>query len=160
MEVVLLLGYILKNSDPNGLDICFTQSTGKVNSRKSTDLSTAVAQAPFQGTSDMQTRLTQIFQEHTAKFGTKASPPKSWFHWNSRPPEAQRPLSFYILTDGIWQPKSEVRTVILDVVDKMRAHNLPRQHVGIQFIRFGDDLRAIAELGHLDHGLGLKKFDM
>ena len=160
MEVVSLLGYILKDSDPNGLDICFTQSTEKVNSRKSTRMSTAVAYAPFHGISDMRTRLTQIFQEHTAKFGTFTTPPKTFLSWSSRSPEAQRPLSFYILTDGLWQPKSEVETVIEDVVERMKAHKLPKLHVGIQFIRFGDNPQAIADLAHLDHGLGLKDINM
>ncbi|KAL8792769.1 MAG: hypothetical protein Q9195_004656 [Heterodermia aff. obscurata] len=46
------------------------------------------------------------------------------------------------------------------MVEKMRAHKLPKQHVGIQFIRFGDYPQAIADLKHLDYGLGLKDIAM
>ena len=160
IEVVSLLGYILKGSDPNGLDVYFTQSTQIIHSSRSTDLSTAVSRAPFRGMSDMRTRLSQILQEHIAKFGTTIAPSKHWYSWKSRPPEAQRPLSFYVLTDGIWQPRSEVGPVIKALVESMRVHKLPKEHVGIQFIRFGDDSEAIARLDHLDHGLGLKDSDM
>lgn len=159
-KVVSLLGYILKDSDPDGLDIYFTQSTGKVNSRKSTELSTAVSQARFQGVSDMRTRLSQILQVHIDKFGTTTTPSKSWYRRRSRTPEAQRPLSFYVLTDGIWQPKSEVGPVITNLVKRMGEHKLLKEHVSVQFIRFGDDPQATERLNTLDHGLGLKDIDM
>ncbi len=37
----------------------------------------------------------------------------------------------------------------------MKAKGLPKEHVGIQFIRFGDDAASIDKLDELDHGLGL-----
>lgn len=159
-RVVSLLGYILKDSDDDGLDVYFTQSTQKAHSSKSTELSIAVSQAPFQGICDMRTRLSQILQEHIAKFGTTTTPSKPWYKRKSRSPESQRPLSFYILTDGIWQPRSEVGPVIKNLVDSMKAHKLPKDHVGIQFIRFGDDPQAKARLEQLDYGLGLQGDDM
>lgn len=158
--VVSLLAYILKDSDPTGLDICFTQSTKMVNSKKSKDIATAIIQEPFQGISDMRTRLSQILQEHISKFGTTTTPTKSLFNWRTRHPEPQKALSFYIITDGIWQPKCEVEPVITFLVESMKKHRLPKEHVGIQFIRFGDDLQAIARLKHLDQGLGLKDIGM
>ena len=158
LKVVSLLAYMLKDSDPNGLDVCFTQSTQKVNSGKSTRLSTAVSHVAFQGISDMRTRLSHILQEHKNKFGTTTTPSGPWYK-KAGPPEAQRPLSFYILTDGNWQP-NEVGPTIIALVDSMRANKLPKEHLGIQFIRFGEDCRGIARLNHLDHGLGLKNIDM
>lgn len=159
-KVVSLLAYILKDSDPTGLDVYFTQSTRTVNSKKSKDISAAVIQEPFQGISDMRTRLSQILQEHINKFGTPTAPKKSLFHWKSRPSESQKPLSFYILTDGVWQPKCEVGPVIMALISSMKQHKLPKEHVGIQFIRFGDNPQAIARLKHLDQGLGLNEDGM
>ena len=158
LKVVSLLTYILKVSDPNGLDVCFTQSNLKVNSGKSKKLSTAVSQVPFQGISDMRTRLSHILQEHKNKFGTTTTPSAPWYK-KAGPPEAQKPLSFYVLTDGKWQP-NEVGPIIIALVDSMRANQLPKEHVGVQFIRFGEDSRGIARLNHLDRGLGLKNIDM
>ena len=158
LKVVSLLTYMLKNSDPNGLDVYFTQSTQKVHSVKSTKLSTAVSQVAFQGISDMRARLSHILQEHKNKFGTTTTPSGPWYK-KAGPPEAQKPLSFYVLTDGKWQP-NEVGPTIIALVDSMRANQLRKEHVGIQFIRFGEDSRGIARLNHLDHGLGLKDIDM
>lgn len=38
----------------------------------------------------------------------------------------------------------------------MKANGLPKEHVGIQFIRFGEDQASVDKLDGLDHGLGLK----
>ncbi|KAL8831869.1 MAG: hypothetical protein Q9191_000621 [Dirinaria sp. TL-2023a] len=160
ISVVSLLGYIVKDSDPNGLDVYFTQSTHSAHSSKSTDLSMAVSRAPFQGISNMRARLGQILQEHIAKFGTTTTPSKSWYKWKPRRAESHRPLSFYVLTDGRWQPQSDVGPVIKSLVESMKEHRLLKEHVGIQFIRFGDDPQAKARLEHLDHGLGLQADDM
>ena len=157
-KVVSLLTYMLKDSDSDGLDVCFTQSTLKVNSRKSTKLSDAISHVPFQGTSDMRTRLSHILQEYKNKFGTVTTPSEPWYK-RTRRPEAQKPLSFYILTNGIWQP-NEVGPIIISLVDSMRAKQLPKEHVGIQFIRFGEDPHGVSRLNHLDRGLGLKGIDM
>ena len=158
LKVVSLLTYMLKGSDLNGLDICFTQSKQKVNSAKSTKLSTAVSQIAFQGISDMRTRLSHILQEHKNRFGTTTTPSRPWYK-KTGPPEPQKPLSFYVLTDGNWQP-NDVGPTIKALVDSMRANQLPKEHVGIQFIRFGEDSRGVARLNHLDRGLGLKNIDM
>ena len=157
-NVISLLTYMLKDSDPNGLDICFTQSKQKVNSGKSTKLSAAVSQVTYQGISDMRMRLSHILQEHKDRFGT---PPTSSNRWYRRTisPDARKPLSFYILTDGRWQP-NDVGPVIRDLVNNMKSKDLPKEHVGIQFIRFGQDEQGVARLNNLDHGLGLKDIDM
>ncbi|KAL8702873.1 MAG: hypothetical protein Q9201_003964 [Fulgogasparrea decipioides] len=103
----------------------------------------------------MRTRLSHILQEHKNKFGTTYTP-SGWLFKKAGPPEAPKPLSFYVLTDGNWQPQNEVGPIIKDLVDSMVAHHLSKEHVGIQFIRFGEDQQGIARLNHLDHGLGLK----
>lgn len=157
VKVVSLLAYLLKDSDPNGLDICFTQSTEKMNSAKSKKLSKVVKQVTFQGISSMRTCLSHLLEEHKNKFRTFTLAPGPWYKKNA--PESQRRLSFYILTDGKWQP-DEVGPIITALVDRMKELNLLKEHVGIQFIRFGDDPLGIERLNHLDHGLGLKEIDM
>ena len=158
LNVVSLLTYMLEGLDRNGIDVCFTHSTRKVNSGKSIKLLTAVREESFQGISDMRSRLSHILQEHKNRFGTTSSPAGPWYK-KAGPPEAQKPLSFYILTDGKWQP-NKVGPTIIALVESMRSKQLPKEHVGIQFIRFGEDKRGIARLNHLDRGLGLKDIDM
>ena len=153
LDVVSLLSYLLKDLDDDGLDVCFTQSTERRNSGRATKLSEVVGRVAFTGISDMRTRLSQILQEYKDKFGTSTASSRWWY---KRQP---KPLSFYVLTDGKWNP-NEVGPTIKSLVNSMRELKLPKDHVGIQFIRFGQDPNGIARLDHLDHGLGLKEMDM
>lgn len=157
VKVVSLLAYMLKASDKDGLDMYFTQNTHKVNSRKSSKLSSSIYGVSFVGISDMRGRLHTVLQEHRNKFGALISPPRRFFRRES--PQPQRPLSFYILTDAKWQP-TDVEGLIRDLVEDMRGKGRPKEHVGIQFIRFGDDQASIERLDKLDHGLGLKAIGM
>ena len=157
-RVISLLAYMVKKSDKDGLDIFFTQAVTKVNSQKSSKLSASIHQEPFAGVSDMRGRLQSILQEHINKFGTLIQAPKPL--WGRQPPpQPQRPLSFYILTDAKWQP-NDVGQLIKDLVQSMRAKSCPKEHVAIQFIRFGEDQVSIDKLDELDHGLGLKAIGM
>lgn len=157
-RVISLLAYTVKKSDKDGLDIFFTQSRKKVNSRRSSKLSSSIHQEPFVGISDMRGRLQNILQEHINKFGTLIYPPRT-VYGRQPPPQPQRPLSFYILTDAKWQP-TDVEGLIRDLVQSMIAKRCPKEHVAIQFIRFGDDQASIDKLDKLDHGLGLKAIGM
>ncbi len=157
-RVISLLAYMLKNSDKDGLDIFFTQTVTKVNSRQSSKISTSIHQESFKGITDMRGRLHTILQEHIHKFGTLIQPPRTIFG-RRPPPQPQRPLSFYILTDAKWQP-TDVGGLIKDLVQSMIAKGCPKEHVAIQFIRFGNDEASIKKLDELDHGLGLKAIGM
>ena len=162
-QVIELHGYILKGLDPTGLDVHYTQSTQKKNSKKSTQLVNNIDPETFVGrNTDMKGRLTQIFAEHRAKFGAMVIPELSGLSKFMRKPapEPQKPISFYILTDGKWQPNNDVANVILGLVRDMEVKNLAKEHVAIQFIRFGNDVDGIARMDHLDHGLGLKEKGM
>lgn len=59
-DVVSLLAYIVEDSDDDGLDIHFTQSVYKNNSKKSTEISAAVYQQQYMGIPDMRGRLGSI----------------------------------------------------------------------------------------------------
>ena len=154
-SVLSLLAYMVKKSDKDGLDIFFTQSSKKVNSQKSSKLLTAIDQEIFRGITDMRGRLQSLCQEHINKFGKLITPPRSFF---GRQPasQPQRPLSFYILTDAKWQPTDVGAFIKKDLVQSMIAKGCPKEHVAIQFIRFGHDQASIKKLDELDHGLGLK----
>ena len=158
-RVISLLAYMVKKSDKDGLDVFFTQTVAKVNSQRSSKISASIHQVTFGGVPDMRGRLQTILQEHINKFGTLIQAPKPLFG-RQPPPQTQRPLSFYILTDAKWQPLTNVGRLIKDLVHIMQAKGCPKEHVAIQFIRFGEDQASIAKLDELDHGLGLKAIGM
>ena len=157
-HLISLLAYMVKKSDKDGIDLFFTQAGTKVNSQRSSKLSASIHQEAFTGVSNMRGRLQTILQEHINKFGTSTQAPKR-FIGRQPPPQTQRPLSFYILTDAKWQP-IDVGQLIKDLVQSMKAKGCPKEHVAIQFIRFGEDPASIAKLDELDHGLGLKAIGM
>lgn len=157
-RLISLLAYMVKKSDKDGLDLFFTQTVTKVNSQKSSKISTSIYQERFIGISDMRGRLQSILQDHISKFGTFHQPPKPLFG-RQPPPQPQKPLSFYILTDAKWQP-NDVRGLVKDVVKSMIAKKCPKEHIAIQFIRFGEDEASKQKLDELDHGLGLKAIGM
>ncbi|KAL8840891.1 MAG: hypothetical protein Q9170_001155 [Blastenia crenularia] len=154
-NVVSLLAYMLKHSNEDGLDIVFTQTSDKINSRKSFRISSSISQKKFLGISDMRGSLQQIFQEHIKNLGTLVPPPSRSFLRRRDEAHPQRPLSLYVLTDARWQP-TDVAGYITDLTHVMEAKRCPKEHVGIQFIRFGEDQASIDKLDELDHGLGLK----
>ena len=157
-KVVKLLAYMLKHTDPNGLDIHLTQSIGTKNSTNSTDLVQIVEQASYTGTTDMRGRLVAIFEHYQAGATTRKVLEKHKFKPN-RSVDSIRPLSFYILTDGKWN-SNNVDGAILTLVAGMKTNKLFKERVGIQFIRFGKDKAGIARMDYLDNGLGLKEQDM
>lgn len=152
-RLTLLLAYILKNTDENGLDIYFTQSAREVNSRKSSDIANSILHEAFEGKSDMRASLKRVLQQHIERFGTMV-PQKSKYLRRQLPPQPQRPLSVYVLTDALWQP-TDVGGFVKDIVQSMIIKGCPKEHVGISFIRFGDVPASINKLNTLDHGLGL-----
>ena len=149
-----------KRLDKVDIDILFTQAMTKVNAQKSSKISSSVDQVSFFGVPDMRGKLQPILQGHINQFGTSShQPPRPVFSIRPPPPQAERPLSLYILTDAKWQP-TDVGGLIKDVVQSMIAKNCPKEHVAIQFIRFSDDQASIEKLNELDHGLGLKAMGM
>ena len=136
----------------------FTQSQQRINSSKSTDFVNAINRQNFFGLSDMHAVLSNVFQEHIEKFGTYIQPPRKFLR--SRPPAyPQRPLSFYVLTDGKWI-EGDIGALIHRMVHQMIEKKYRKEHVAIQFIRFGHDEQGKARLEELDDGLGLKEKEM
>lgn len=67
------------------------------------------------------------------------------------------PVTLYILTDGVWEARSNLDGFVGDVVRFMDQNSMLRKHIGIQFIQFGRNPLGTARLAHLDNGLGLAR---
>lgn len=147
-----LLGYLVKRKDPNGVDLYFTCSSKKYsNIRKATRLIELFNRHRPRGNedkTDMSARLSSIMIEYQNDLARR-------HHLGLR---KTRPLSLYILTDAVWQPVCEVAPVIKSFVNTLTERNLPKQKVGIQFIRFGNhphksrlkELDRLKVDGHVD----------
>lgn len=148
-KVFETLSYILKDVDPNGLDLSFTVSPDTLKKTKRTSKLVEMVKSHsnhLKGTTDMNLKLTEILDAYQ----TELEKPKSFF---SKP---VLPLNLYILTDGIWEPNCDAAKPIENLVSKLKKLDKGRIQVGIQFISFGNNAAALERLDILDSRLGLK----
>ncbi|KAG8532872.1 uncharacterized protein KY384_002750 [Bacidia gigantensis] len=156
-EVVELLFYMVEHKDPDGVDLYFSAITPKrfkVKNKKqildALDDHPSVRENP-----EIRHRLASILGHYKTKFGQRQLLDKVT-HWNATPSRGPRKLSLYVLTDGVWQPDTDLVLEIQDMVDHLEQHKLRDKQIGIQFIQFGNDPIGTARLRHLDQGLNLK----
>lgn len=152
-----LLGYIVKATDPDGIELHFTMSRDrKARARKTGQLLQILETVQYFGTSNIRIQLEDILQAYHTKLRDH-KPTRSLFNW-TRSPRPVRRQNVYILTDGVWQPGCDPTLMIKKLVDNLEQNSMEREQFGIQFIRFGNDPDGIDRLNQLDSGLGLSMY--
>jgi len=152
-ELVGLLGYMVKDLDPDGIEMYYTMSTDKcLRSKETTKLISSIDRTTPKGISDISIRLDTILGKYKAKL-QHAYRGGRW----TKPRSDVRPLSLYVLTDGVWQPDCDVENTITDMVTTLLDLKIKsKKQIGIQFIRFGNDEDCKLRLEYLDSGLKQK----
>ena len=144
-----LLAYMVKEKDPDGIELHTTISNKAKSSKNVGPLSRSLLDKQFEGDSNIRLELGNILQSYEARLkGTETT------RFRGRRKKA-KDLNLYILTDGVWQPESDPTEMISDIVETLKEHKVYSEKFGIQFIRFGNDQNAIDRLGRLDSGLNL-----
>jgi hypothetical protein len=153
--LVGVLAYIVKSADPDGIDMFYTISPKSV--KRATDSSTlmkSVQRTRPQGISDIGIGLNSILGPYNLKLERRFGSPTV----AASALEDIRPLSLYVLTDGVWQPDSDAETPIKELVRTLlKQRKLNKKQVGIQFIRFGNNPAGIAKLEYLDDKVTIKE---
>lgn len=152
--VVELLSTLTQPYDPDGLDLYLSTESGKLRPKTPEKFLQYLRERPAYGLPDFRQRFANIIENYQSKFGK--SNWKKLRHPNSTPSRNPRPLSLYVLTDGVWDPKCTLITEIQNLVALLQDYKLPNKHVGIQFIRFGNDPEGKKRLKKLDAKLGLQ----
>ncbi len=155
-NVIQVLAYMVKHSDDDGMDLCFTISSAKHNFKTTSGLHHHIRGKPLQGTSDIGLRLSTILDEYKASL--RQPPPKRRSFLRRAKRRTRKALSVYILTDAVWQPHSDASQPIESLVKTLVELDSPRNQVGIQFIHFGNDPESIRKLKHLDSGLHQERY--
>ena len=156
-DLLGLLAYIVKRTDPDGIEMRFTMSPERRDKARDTGpLLRTLETAPFSGESNIRTQVGEIFQDYHAKLRDQK-------HTRSlfgivRSPRPIRRQNVYIFTDGVWQPNCDPTDLIENLVKGLEQNSMNREQFGIQFIRFGNDLEGTKRLKHLDSGLGLNMY--
>lgn len=153
-ELFGVLAYMVKDSDPDGIELYFTISLDKHQEKHSTKLLEVIRKKKPKGSSDMKIRLGGILQEYQSKLRGQSTQTTIWKPL-SRGPKPVRRLNVYVFTDGVWQPECDTEETIKFLVQTLVKLQVVREQVGIQFIRFGDNPEGIRRLNRLDSGLNL-----
>ena len=156
-DLFALLAYVVKRTDPDGIELRFTMSPERrAKARDTGPLLRTLDTAPFSGESNIRTQLGEILQDYHAKLRDQ-KPTRSLFG-RLRSPRPVRRQNVYIFTDGVWQPNCDATDLIRKLVKSLDENSMEREQFGIQFIRFGNDPEGVNRLNHLDSGLGLDMY--
>jgi len=152
-----ILGYLVKKSDGDGIDMYFTMTEKKYNSKDISGLVEILKKRKNSlGDSNINYRLANILEdycrslknEHELRGGGS----------RSGPADGKKPLSVYIFTNALWSPKSGLTIVIKNVVNNLIKLGYPSSQVGIEFISFGDNPETLTRLEYYASGLGLEMY--
>lgn len=141
-HVTALLGpliYTVKEYDPDGVEVHFTVSRSTQQSRKSGVLIDEVERHKFEGKTDISIRLGSILRKYRVNIDD---------HKTKR--QSARPMSIYILTNGVWEGGQDAQTPIRDLTMVLKHYGYDRKQLGIQFISFGNDGQGLQRLADLD----------
>jgi hypothetical protein len=166
-EAVFLLDILVTktwNIDPDGVELVFCHGGISVNGKRKKksdaeerkrlldDFHNAMSHPetkPTTAMTDMSTKLRELLSRWLKDYKYALQLNKD-----------KRPLTIYILTDGIWKGMSS-RALAVDETIKSFNDSLceagpfqRKRPVSLQFISFGHDLNAISRLQRLDNDLG------
>lgn len=149
-SLINILAYIVKSADPDGIELSYTISPKTVKSKDSSKLVKSIQTTTPEGVSDIGMGLSAILNPYDSTLQrTFGAPTVAMAALKD-----VRPLSLYVLTDGLWQPESDAETPIKNIVRTLlKQHKLDRKQVGIQFIQFGNIAEGSRKLNKLDDKL-------
>jgi hypothetical protein len=138
------LGYLVKRSDLDGINLYFTNSPEEGHSKDRKNLIKVFNGVKPVGQCNMKECNMKVKKEGKGFFLRKKGKKK----WG---------LSVYVLTDGVWEDgQGELCGVyepIATILNRLNKKDLTENHVGIQFIRFGNSEIGAKRLARLDRGL-------
>lgn len=154
------MAYVVKPYDANGVELLFTCG-GPRRPRKFKKIKDLMAEAqkykprpPPRDPKDWEwTDMQANLGPEIEKYGEKLERAKRRPFW----PKVQRKV-IYVLTDGCWQPGSDIKWYIEKVVAVLDECKKDDKQFGIQFIQFGEDEEARQRLEQYDYGLNLSRY--
>jgi hypothetical protein len=172
-DYIGVLSYMVKNYDSNGVDLFYFNSRKKIERcKESSRLADSVRQKRFSGLSNPEGTLKTLLRRYLAKLKTYQLKLREYDEGRRRSflaiagrPEPPKPLSIYVLTDGVWESPDTtgggyLEDTLREMIEVLRATRCGRDQVGIQFIRFGSHEHGVQRLEALDrfsatHQMGL-----
>jgi hypothetical protein len=150
VDCVKLLADYTTPYDDNGIEVRLMKNYRSKKVTKDPDLvkTLIIDSRPRRNGDVVIAQITSAFQfilgEYRKKLEAKASIVDKVFG------KREKKLIVFVLTDGETCVHYDAKGPILDLVTTLRAQKRDIDHVGIQFVQFGDNERASAKLAELD----------
>jgi hypothetical protein len=144
-----VLAYLVKDKDPDGIELRFTNSTklhGRNKNRKPLMkmLNTAKLDG---GQCVIGLTLGSILKDLSSESANDLLTLP--FRWRKK----KYGVNIYVLTDGIWEDGEEWLEEIVEPIKKLVDKGMRKEQMGIQFIQFGGDAEGTRRFQILDDGL-------
>jgi hypothetical protein len=139
--VVEALSYIIKDTDPPGIEFHFSNSSTYLRSKHISKARKFLDQKTPQGEADITSRLSDILDDYHSKLRQHGIS-KGSHTLRLSPFKGVHPLSIYILTDGRWGRAAQSKITLLGDDPSPDIKLL----VGIEVIVFGEDSKALERL--------------
>jgi hypothetical protein len=137
-----LLASTVQNGDGDGVELYFTNSREWIAPRTSSQLSRLARSIIPWGSTEISRTLGKVLNNYEARICLNKR-----YRDKARASKVTRPLTVYVLTDGIWAGGGEPPEVqILSLVELLKEYGLPREQIGLQFISFGKDPEGLKRL--------------
>ena len=153
-----ILAYMVKSSDPDGIELHFTISSDTYKEKKTRPLTNVLGTKSYEGQSNVRSSLHDIVEAYKYRLRARSNTKHARWYWGERTIHSKPAQNLYVFTDGIWQPDSDPTEIIADLVDDLKNHSVLKEQFGIQFISFGDDPGGLTTLRRLDSGLNLPMY--
>ena len=151
IDLFSVFAYIAKRLDDNGLEMYFTVSEHKQTFKRTSPAVSHLKAMRPSTSSNIDIRLGSILGKYQAALERQRERTGSFW-----PREKHvKPLSLYVFTDAAW-PGCDAVAPVEAMIEKLKYLMLPKEQVGIQFIRFGNNPIGIERLKYLDSGLRKK----
>ena len=156
-----VLGYMVQNADPDGMDVYFTGSLKRLKAKSWMELVSRFHHQSFEDTTrsphlfEVPHLIKHILQDYQNRL-SETHCIKHFFRIGGMPKNGPRNMSMYVLTNGDWRKQRDLENQIRALVKRLDENGMNNSKVGIQFLRFGDITQGIENLGILDHELGVK----
>ena len=154
-ELFGTLAYMVKDSDPDGIELHFTISGQNHQSKHTKGLVKVLGKKSYEGHSNIRSSLNTIVRRYLEKVEAPAQVGRARWSWAGHTNEPVPAQNVYVFTDGIWQPEYDPTEIIENLVKNLRDRKIMKEQFGIQFISFGNDPDGLAVLNRLDSGLNL-----
>ena len=156
-ELFGILAYLVKNSNPDGIDMYFAMPAIRYHDRNTSKLVDIAKsrKSQLQSKSNINRCLENILMEYNRKLERQIDLRR--VRLSDAPIEDLKPLSVYVFTNANWTERSGPEPAITRIVDSLVAMNLPASQVGIQFISFGSNEEHLQRLKEYD-SIGLELY--